>query len=66
MKINGKVFQHVKNKLVEFDIYEVKLKNGPMNGKISLVGNSTFLYLCGHRYELNPEGDYCYAPESNN
>lgn len=66
MKINGTVVRRVKNKLVEFDVFAVTLKDGPMKGKPSIVGNSTVLFSGGHRYELNADGDFVFSPQGQN
>lgn len=68
VKINGTVFREVKNSppFPSFKIYKVRLKNGPMDGHEALAGNTTVVFLCGHRYELNAEGDFVYAPKGLN
>lgn len=66
MKINGTPIRHIKNDFAEFDIYQVELKDGPMKNMLSCVGNSRILWANGHRYELNGEGDFVYAPEGLN
>lgn len=58
----------VKNKppFLSYTVYRVKLKGGPMDKHLTLAGNTTVVFVNGHRYELDAQGDFVYSPQGEN
>lgn len=45
--------------------YEVvRLKGGPLNGRLTLSGTSKSIREKGHRYDKDNQGDFIYVPEN--
>ncbi len=56
VKINGVVIRQLRSG----NLYRVKVKGGPMDGLEALAMNTTVVYVEGHAYRLNSEGDFVY------
>lgn len=64
LKFNGMPFSKMPNGM---QLYKVVLKGGPGDKHSTLCSYRTSqVIFSGHRYELNQDGDYVYAPEGLN